>query len=846
MSTSTPVRAPRRRRIALALGLVAALPAGAALYARHVARRALPVTSGTLHAAGLQGRVEILRDRFGVPHIFADGDDDASFALGYVHAQDRLFQMDVTRHLVQGRLAELFGARALRLDRLFRTMDLHGTARRLLARSSPQARAALGAYARGVNAGVAALGGAWPPEFALLSHAFEPARDDDFVGALGYMTWGLNLSWTFDPLFQRLEERLGRERALELFPWNFGGEPAVHRADAVHLASGAAARVAPLPSDAGVASASLARALAHLALTPDEEQLLALVPSLRASNNWVVGPARSASGHALLANDPHLGHGLPGIWYEAHLRSRTQDVLGVTLPGLPLVIIGHNRDVAWGFTNVMLDAADFFVEKLDPQHPGEVMHAGRWVKLETREETLHVRGGQDVRLTVRATPHGPLVSDLLAAERRTVAEEEGRAEAAATTDWPALAYRWTFLADERASDLDGFWLLNRARDWDGFRAAVSRFGAVAQNAVYADRAGHIGLQTTGSIPRLRGNPDGSAFRRGWDGTEEWDGFVPFDENPWTFDPPEGLLSSANNPTLPAGAPYYISSQWEPTDRITRIRERLLAKPRLSVADMQALQSDTLLVSARELAPLVVAASDAAPVRDARVSAALELLRGWDGDMRADSAAPTLFAVFYRRLFYALFEDELGPELCRDYRRKANISAIMMRAALLGGARRFVDRSDTPAVEDRATLLRDTFTAAVGELRSSLGGEPASWSWGRVHTLELRHPLGRASRLLGFYFDRGPFPVPGHNSSVAKMEFDEKDFAVVHGPSMRQITDLGDLDGALAVLPAGQSGLPASAHYDDMLPLWLSGRYHPFPISRAAVEALADARLVLEP
>lgn len=831
--------------------------AAAGLYARHVARRALPVTSGTLKAPGLRGRVEVLRDRWGVPHIFADEDDDAAFALGYVHAQDRLFQMELTRMASQGRLAEMFGRRALRVDRLFRTLDLHGSARRALERASPRARSALRAYAAGVNAWVTQLDGRLPPEFALLGRAFEPVREDDFVGVLGTMTWGLNLSFTFDPLFERLSERLGRERALTLFPWNFGGAPAVHAAPEVN--PGAALERAR-PGGAGTGSAFLspfvgapgprataahaeaARALARLTLSRDEEELLSVVPQLRASNNWVVGPARSASGHALLANDPHLAHGMPGIWYQAHLKSRTQDVIGVTLPGLPLVVIGHNQDIAWGFTNVMLDAADFFVERLDPARPDEVMFEGRWVPLARREETLKVRGEEPERLTVRETPHGPLVSDLVGRELREADQPPPPLPGGA----PALSYRWTYLADRRATDLDGFLELNRARDWTTFRAALSRFGATAQNVAYADRAGHIGLQTAGSIPRLHGTPDGSGFRRGWDGSEEWDGFVPFEQNPWTFDPPEGLLSSANNPTLPPGAPYYISSQWEPTDRIVRIREVLAAKPKLSVADMQALHVDTTLVSARDYLPLLVAEWDRAPVRDARVSAALELLRAWDGDMRSESPAPTLFAHFYRRLFYALFEDELGSELARDYRRKANISSIMMRAALVGGAAGFVDDTRTAGREERGAILMRAFLDALAEVRAARGDDPAGWAWGRVHTLELRHPLSRASRLLGFYFNRGPVPVPGHNSTVNKMEYDEEDFRVIHGPSMRQVTDLGDLDNALAVIPAGQSGLPASPHYDDLRPLWLGGRYHPFPLSREAVEREVAARLVLEP
>ncbi len=812
----------RRQRLLLSVLvlLVAAAVAGG-LALRQLTHGALPRLTGTLRAPGLRGNVEILRDAYGVPHVFADADTDAYLALGYLHAQDRLFQLDLLRHLTQGRLAELFGAPALRSDRLFRTLDLHGTARRRLALAGPESRAALEAYARGVNAAVDALAGRLPPEFTLLGHTFEPAQADDFVAVVGYMTWGLNMSWHFDPLFEDLAAHVGRARAQELFPYNFGAEASVHATSALP------AMAAPVAAPARVTS----RARLHLplfALGADEWGLLTSLQPLQGSNNWVVAPSRSATGHALLANDPHLTHGLPGIWYEAHLKSRTQDVLGVTVPGLPLIIIGHNRDVAWGFTNVMLDAADFFVERVDLA-AGRVMQRGQWMPLTTRQEILRIKGGEQEILTVQTTPHGPLVGALLEPTARQ-----------------PLSYQWTYNAATHANELDGFYALDRAHDWTSFRAALAQFGAVAQNVAYADREGHIGMQTTGAIPRLAGERDGSGLRVGWDGSQDWEGFVPFDQLPSTFDPPAGFLASANNPTFAPGAPYYVSSQWEPSDRFLRIREWLQSHPRASVADMQSLQADVTWLTGRALAARLPQAFGPVASTPARVAAALTLLRGWDGVMRPESAAATLMAACYKHLFHELFDDEFGVELAARYRAKGNVSAIMMQAVLFEGQTRWCDRSDTPARETCDDVLRLAFEHAVSELGQSASGAPDTWTWGRVHTLELRHPLGRASWLLARYFNRGPLPLAGHTSTVAKAEFPEDSFRVEHGPSMRQITDFSDLDSALAVLPSGQSGLPASSHYDDMQPLWRSGRYHRFPIQRAAVQALAKARLVLTP
>ena len=782
------------------LALIVLLAVAALAYGLWVWRRALPRTSGEFVVSGLGKPVEIVRDRWGVPHIFAASDEDAAFALGYCHAQDRLFQMELSRRASQGRLSELLGPGFVKTDTLFRTVDLFGPGARMLASARPEVRAAFAAYAKGVNASVAALGPRLPPEFAVLRTEFAPAKADDFVGILGFMMWGLNQAWTFDPLFEKLVAKVGPERAAELFPYDHGGRPSVH------------------PEAAALK-------LSLFQLSSGEEELLGFLPSLRASNNWVVGPRKSATGHALLANDPHLGHGLPGIWYEAHLVTPTQDVVGVTIPGLPFVSIGHNRDIAWGFTNVMLDAADFFIETLRPE-TGEVMSRGQWVKLETREEVIKVKGGADVALKVTRTPHGPIVSDLLDGEKR------------------ALAYQWNYAAPG-PNEVDGFYDLVRARSFEEFRAAVRHFGALAQNVVYADREGHIGLQTTGAVPRLKGAWDGSGFREGASGTQDWDGFVPFEDLPSSFDPPEGWLASANNPTL-GTMPYYISSQWEPVDRYTRIAELLQAKDRLSVDDLKAIQRDTVFVSAREMTPVLLEAWKAKPPTDGKVAAALHALEGWNYDMRADGVAASVFAAFYRRLFPEVFADEMGDELAKGYRSRGNLSAIMLTAVMAGGPARWFDRVDTPALETRDDTLRAAFLKAVADLGGWLGPDPSTWTWGRLHTIDLQHPLGRASKALAPLFNRGPFPLSGTTSTVNKGEFAEESFEVKSGPSMRQITDLGDIAHGLAVIPSGQSGLPASSHYDDLLPLWRTGDYHPLLMDRADIDKAAEGRLTLRP
>ena len=786
------------RRVRLASGLlllVAGLLVSGLLWLHF---RAVPRISGRVAVNGTSGQIEIVRDRWGVPHVFAVSDNDAYFGLGFAVAQDRLFQLDLLRHVGQGRLAELFGREVVDVDRLFRSMDLHGIAARRLARARPEVRAAFAAYAAGINAAVASGCVGKPVELTLLGQDFVPARADDFVGVLSYLVWTLQLSWRSDPLYERLVARVGPERAAALFPSSGGPDTAVF------------AREAP--------------ALPHATLfdlSPGSRALLERLPRLAASNTWVVAPERSATGHALLANDPHLDIGLPSTWYHAHLKTPTLDVAGATIPGLPFVVIGHNDKVAWGLTNLMLDAGDFFVERTRGEPPTEVLERGAWVKLSSREETLKVKGGTPVALTIRATSHGPLVGELVPGQHEQ------------------LSFLWSYAAAEDTNDLDAFFDLNQARDFASFRAAVNQMGGVAQNISYADTAGHIGLIASGAIPRRLGQRDGRRFRRGWDGTEEWDGFVSPEQHPFVVDPRQGWLAAANNPTFDASGPYHISSYWEPADRFQRIGEFLRERPGVTREEMHELQRDVVWVSARTLVPLIQKAYAAGETSDARLRTARELLAQWDGRMEAQSAAATLCATFYRHFFHEVFDDELGVALANEYQTDGNLAAAMIEHTLA--------HSDSPwfgRVDDSA-IVRRAFEAAVADLSGRLGPDPAGWFWGRVHTLELTHPLGRV-RALAPYFNLGPVPMPGHALTVFKEEARGTDDKIVMGPSLRHVVDLGDLSHVEVVLPGGQSGVPASRHYGDLFEMWRWGAYHPLLTDRREIEAASEGRLVLTP
>lgn len=788
------------------LVLIVVVAIGASVY---LWRRALPDVDGDAVAAGISNPVEIIRDRWGIPHIFASSDRDAYFALGWTMAQERLFQIDLVRRVSNGRLAEMMGPDVIEVDRLFRTVNIPGIARRMATTAEPKVREALEAYRDGVNASAAAMGGALPIEYTLLGIGWDPVTVPELAAVIGFMTWDLNPAWKMDRLYERIVNKVGRERAAQLFPHTLGGKPAVF--PAISALSGAPPlEIAPA-----------------LRLTAEQEALLAGLSGLESSNTWVVGPAKSASGAPILANDPHLALRLPSIWFQAHLKTPTLDVAGMILPGSPFVTIGRNRDIAWGLTNLMADAGDFFVEKLHPDDPEQVMYKGQWVPVKIRTEEIRIKGGETEILKVRETPHGPIVSEFLKETTRV------------------LSYQWVYAVAEDANELDGFHALNRARDWREFRQALSRFGAAGQNISFAGRDGHIGLQAAGRIPKLRTGDTGNRFRIGWNGLDEWEGFVPFEEMPKVFDPPEGYVSAANNPTFPSSGPFYISAYWEPRDRILRIRELIAAQERLSAEDMARMQTDILWITAREEAPRILQAYEAAPAPTANVRAALELLRGWNGSMDADSRAATVFAAFFKHLFHELFADELGQELASDLREKGNYSAGMIHAVLDGGLDDWYDRGDTPEKETRGDVFRAAFEAGVAELESRMGKDPASWQWGKLHNFTLTHPLGKVE-MLAPLFNAAAIPLPGHSLTIWKAQYKDGDFAVYHGASMRQITDFAGKSRTQSVIPGGQSGIPASPHYTDLLPLWAEGRYHPLAMEREEIETFAASRLVLNP
>ncbi len=741
----------------------------------------VPQREGSLSVTGLTAPVEIARDTYGIPHITASNDDDLYFAQGFVHAQDRLFQMDMERRLARGELSEIYGDKALAADRLFRHLGFAARAQGLLSSLPEKTKGIARAYCSGVNEAMASLR-AWPVEFRLLRAAPRKFTPEDIV-AIGLLkSFGL-AQWGEETVLYGARRRLSREKAEELMPRVPADSPVV--------APGFAAAAPP-----GLSPSVLLNGLASLRRSVGD------LPRAGGSNGWAVSGKKSATGRPLLANDPHILLPCPSLWYENHLVAPGVDVYGVSFPGAPAVVIGHNPDIAWGFTNVMLDDADFFVERVEGE---QVMYRGKWVPMKKRVEKIRVRGKGEETLSVWETPHGPVLSPVL----------NGISS--------ALSLRW--VGFDGGDALGALHVLNRARNRREFLAAVSGFPHPAQNIVYADREGNIGVVTAGRIPVRKGGA-GLFPVPGDTGEWEWTGTVPFSENPRVWNPSEGFVVAANFP--PAGNSYghYISRIYEPPDRGKRIVRMLAKEEMFSVEKFERMQWDVLRPDAARAVSLAIRVARERERESEDFRTAAGILSGWDLRVSEESVGAALYEVFYEKMIENAFRDDLGARLYEEATRTSRLLWNAMDRAIDRGDSYFFENTETVVKESLDDLAARSLLDAMAFLTHRLGKVPSTWKWGRLHQVTFAHPFGK-KRYLRRWFNIGPHPVSGDGRTVFKEEFRHgTDFSVLVGPSMRQVVPLGFRSKSRSVITTGQSGHFFERNYRDQSPLWLSGASHP--------------------
>lgn len=796
--------------------------AGAVAYAWYVAHSALPQLDGRLQIQGLSAPVTVTRDTHGVPTIEAASLDDLFFAQGYVTAQDRLWQMDVLRRFGSGELSEIFGDLTLKVDREQRILGMRAAAKKNLEIASARDRAYFEAYARGVNAYIGTHGDRLPIEFRILHYGPKAWQPEDSLVITGSMIKDLNYHYFYDALArEKILAKLGPELTADLYvnrSWH-DRPPTVMREDLSEPPDNTGDSDDEDDSDDDGPDNSVTQRISpsHAPQGSPVEALPEEGSPVDGSNDWVISGAHTVTGKPLLCDDMHLGHAMPNLWYEAHLHSGTFDVAGVTLPGLPYVVVGHNQRIAWGFTNVGPTVTDVYIENFNAQ--GAYQTPNGWVQPEHRTEVIHVKGKPDVTVDVKITRHGPIITELVPGETRP------------------LALRWTLYDGLPNPVFD----IDSAQNWDEFRRAFSQWYAPGQNVVYADVDGNIGYQATGKVP-VRAAGDGSLPVSGADNAHEWTSYIPFEKLPSIYNPPSGIIATANGRITPDNYSQSVSMEWEAPWRTERIYHVLESGRQFSAADMLSLQTDVHSEADLFAAERFVYAIDHAAKPSARARQAADLMRNWDGRMLASSAAPTIAENSIRELRRMLLEPKLGSAPADPGQEDAILSwktyswemrSVWMENIMLHRPKRWLP--------DKYPSYDELLTAAVEAAIDSPDAPKniALWHWGAFNAVEIKHPILSKIPLIKNWSAPGVQEQSGSGYTV-------KAVTRHHGPSERFTANLADLDQSTLNTVTGQGGNFLSPYYMDQWKAWYEGSTFTLPFSAKAVEAAKAHRLVLEP
>ena len=781
------------------LGLVLLLMVISAAVLWVYSRQALPQLDGAITLTGLGTEVRVERDALGIPTIKAASPLDAMFGLGFVHAQDRLWQLETHRRIASGRLAEAFGEPALETDRFLRALGVKRAAAAQWAKASPQVRAAVTAYTAGINAFIQTAMKARPPEFVVLGLQPELWTPEDSLAWATMMAWDLGGNWGTELTRMRLALTLPVARIDELLP--------------------------PYPGDKPLIDVDYAALFRQLNVDGRlGQQALNFAPESGVegigSNNWVVHGSHTDTGTPLLANDPHLKLSAPALWYFARLEAPGLKVAGATMPALPFVVLGQNEHIAWGFTNTGPDVQDMYLERLRPEAPDQYQTPDGWARFETFVEVIKVKGKPDQMMVARSTRHGPVISD-------TGPAYDGLVGPVAKPSY-VLAMRWTAL-DPDPSTLDAGLAFSQAKSVAEFITASAAYVAPMQNMVVADRAGHIGVVSAGRVPVRKAANDlkGQVPSPGWDARYDWDGCVDAAQTPRETDPARGWIATANQRIHPVDYPHYITNEWMVPYRMQRIEQMLNAKPKHSMDSLREMQGDVLSLATKRILPFALKAKSAHPL----AAAAMAQLMSFDGTMAADKAAPLIFFAWARHLTQGVFADELGAA-----QWERSFGGRTFRDALEGVLERddawWCDDKTTPMVETCAQQIDKAFTKALDELQAAHGSDVASWRWDAAHIARSEHrPFSKVKPLARWFELRTPVGGDTYTLNVSRVGLKPDSttgelFLDEHGPSLRALYDLGDLSKSRFIHSTGQSGIPFSPLYRSFVERWAKVEYVP--------------------
>lgn len=770
----------------------------------------IPVYDGVIDADGLTSPVEIYRDSFAVPYISAQNEIDAAFALGFVHAQERMFQMDITRRAGEGRLSEILGNKVLPFDKMFRTIGLMRVVEKHYPEMSGVTKEQLSAYSNGVNAYLNSRD-SYSIEFDLLGYTPYGWKPVHSLLVAKLMAWELNISWWTDITFSHLVQRFGAEKAAEILPGFDENAPTI------------------IPK--GLANAD--KILFDLVATDKQfRDFIGMHGTHIGSNNWVVNAEKSASGKAIIANDPHLAFSVPGKWLVASVKGGNWKAQGFTLPGVPAIVIGRNDNISWVLTNVMTDDADFYIEKFDSSKT-KYFFNGRWNNLEIVKDTIHVKDSSDAVIQIKSTHRGPVISGIHPYQKLFPDTIQTKAD---------ISMRWTAL--EFSDEFFGIYGVNNSNNWNEFEESVQYFTVPGQNFVYGDREGNIGYICAAKLPKRNFNSPTLVY----DGTTDnydWQGYVPYNQMPKLFNPSKNYIASANNKTV-SEFKYHISNIWEPSSRIFRITEILEMKDKLSVSDFKSIQMDFQSHYAVTIVKRLLEAFKNTTVNEKNLKTALQLMNEWDFVMNKYSQAPSIYLVYVQNLLKNIFMDEMGENLFKEYVFIANVPYRMIEEICNGKYVTWIDNINTEKKESFNEIIRQSFIDALIELEDRFGNDMADWQWRNIHTVTFNHLFSGQSDIIDNIVNIGPYPISGDGTTVFNTEYSFTDpYKVKLGPSMRYIYNFANNDYLYYILPTGQSGHIMSDHYSDMTKAWINGGYNKLYFNSDKIASISKHVLILK-
>ena len=787
----------------------------------------LPEYSGAKQLEGLTNQSTIHWDNSGVPHIFSDNRADLFRSMGYVHAQDRLWQMTVSQLAAEGRMAEFFGRKALAFDKHQRTLGIWEVAGEMQQNLPDSVRTLLQAYAEGVNSYVQSHKNKLPVQFAMVNMEPIPWTVQHTLAIPRLMAWEMNVSWMIEPVFSRLRQQLTADQMQYIWPEEIKRKYSPSNANSLN-ATGLNGTLTSWVENEYKYRKFLGQEISHIG-----------------SNTWVVDGSKTKTNMPLLAGDPHLGLNMPGKWYEIHTNVDGFDLSGATIPGAPFFLIGQNEQMAWSITLLMADDTDFYLEQINPRDRGlyvtdSVRDKAVYQELEIDRHRIKVNNGDEEILTVRSTKHGPIISDIHPADSLM----QNR----------AISMAWT--GHEPGDEAQALLAMNWANSFKEFRKGANRFDSPALNFSYADRSNNIALLSRGKIPVRNGNP--LMLREGWNENHDWQGFIPEDELPETINPDKGWIANANNPVHGPEYPYHISSYWEPLSRYQRISNLLQQDSLFTPNYFKTMQNDTYSRHARELAEIILPVISQPEYRD-EFSTIISYLNNWDFTYEIRETAASILDVFFVNLARNTLEDEMTPSVYNNFIKLESLPVrTMTRILKNGGNDPIFDDKTTADTETREDIIVKSMRETENYLIRNFGSEPYEWRWENLHTITFEPLLfsrmendsstGNATRIIvNNLFKKGPYPVRGHGMSINNGQYRWNDpYEMYLGPSLRSIADLSDLSSTWSILPTGQSGNPLSDHFGDQTERWLTGQYKKFYRDSLLMEETDYRTTILKP